>query len=103
MQAVWSQSYPKGVFTGGMTLWYASSDTTIKQYGWNGDGAWFPEGEFTDVNGHAGVGCYTWEKESSVMYAMMVNVENTVEVYWKDTDTSTQSTAAHPIDKWTKS
>lgn len=104
LQAVWSASYPYGNFEGGMTMWYASSDTTIKQYGWYyGDDSWIPQGEFTDVNGHAGVGCYTWENNSSVMYVMLVNTKNTVEFYWKDTDTSKKGTAEHPTDRWTKS
>lgn len=85
-----------------MTLWYASSNTTFKQYGWTyGDGSWTPQGEFNDLNGHAGVGCYTWEAGSSIMYAMFVNTKNAVEFWWKDSDTSKKSTDAHPIDKWT--
>lgn len=104
LQAVWSSSYPDGVFQGGITLWYASSDTTFKQYGWNyGDPSWTSQEEFPDLNGHAGVGCYTWNKEAlNVWYAMFVNTKNVVEFYWKDTNSSKESTDSHPINKWTK-
>lgn len=31
---------------------------------------------------------------------MMVNEQNTVEFYWKDTDTNKSSTKDHPINQW---
>ena len=103
LQAVWSANYPEGIWHGGMTLWYASSDTTFQQYGWNyGDDSWTKQEEFKDLNGDAGVACYTWESDSSVMYVMFVNTEDTVEFWWKDTNTSVSSTEAHPIGRWTK-
>lgn len=86
----------------GMHFWYASDNTTFKQLGWRyGDEAWTHEGEFPSLNGHAGVGCYSWGP-GTVTYAMFVNTDNTVEFYWRDTNTSLKSTATHPINKWTK-
>lgn len=85
-----------------MRIWYASDDNTFKQLGWRfGESSWTEEGEFPDLNGHAGVGCYSWGP-GSVTYAMFVNTKDEVEFYWRDTNTSLPSTASHPINKWTK-
>lgn len=87
----------------GMHLWYASDDTTFKQLGWRyAEQEWTPQGEFTGLDGHAGVGCYSWAPTGTVTYVMFVNTEHTVEIYWKDTNTSMESTDAHPINKWVK-
>jgi hypothetical protein len=83
-------------------MWYASDDSTIQQYGWrDGDSSWSHQGNFTHRNGHAGIGCYSWGP-GTVTYVMMVNSENTAEVWWKDTDTNTTSTDVHPINEWVK-
>ena len=57
---------------------------------------------WTDKNAHAGVGCYSWDPNSTVTYVMMVNIENEVEVWWKDVNASMQDTGSHPINRWVK-
>lgn len=85
----------------GMHLWYASNATTFKQYGWrDGQKDWEYQEDWDNKNGHAGVGCYTWGPGTTT-YTMMVNLENTVEIWWKDTNTSIAGTEKHPINKWT--
>ena len=102
LQAVWSASYDGDSPKYGITLWYASDNTSFQQLGWRyGDATWTHEDNFSDMNGHAGVGCYTWGT-GTVMYSMFVNTKNTVEFYWKDTNTTTESTETHPINKWAK-
>lgn len=87
----------------GMHLWYASNETTFQQYGWrDGQDTWERQEQWNNKNGHAGVACYSWGPGTST-YAMFVNLENTVEIWWKDTNTSVKSTAKHPINKWTNS
>ncbi|KAK4502250.1 hypothetical protein PRZ48_005675 [Zasmidium cellare] len=87
----------------GMHMWYASDNTTFQQLGWReGDDTWEYQANFTGRNGHAGVGCYSWGP-GTVTYVMMVNEQNSVEVYWKDTNTNITSTDAHPINEWVKS
>ncbi|KAF2429622.1 hypothetical protein EJ08DRAFT_670910 [Tothia fuscella] len=87
----------------GMHLWYASNGTTFKQYGWrDGQKNWEYQEDWKDKNGHAGVGCYTWGPGTTT-YTMMVNLENTVEIWWKDTNTSIKATERHPINQWTNS
>ncbi len=45
----------------GMHMWYASDNNTFQQLGWrDGDASWTQQGDFTNMNGHAGVGCYSW-------------------------------------------
>ena len=86
----------------GMHMWYASDANTFQQYGWrDGDVRWEHQGEFTDMNGHAGVGCYSWGP-GTVTYAMFVNKKNEVEFYWRDTNTNLTNTTAHPINIWVK-
>lgn len=87
----------------GMHLWYASDSSTFQQLGWrNGDSNWTYQQEWQDKNGHAGLGCYSWGPGTTT-YVMMVNSQNTVEVWWKDTNTNTSSSTNHPINQWTNS
>jgi hypothetical protein len=85
----------------GMHLWYASNATAFKQYGWrDGQKDWVYQEDWNDKNAHGGVGCYTWGTGTTT-YTMMVNLDNTVEIWWKDTNTSVKGTDKHPINKWT--
>lgn len=87
----------------GMHIWYASDATTFQQYGWrDGYDNWEKQDNWTDMNGHAGVGCYSWGP-GTVTYTIMVNSENTAEIWWKDTNASLISTPEHPINVWTNS
>ncbi|KAI9782881.1 MAG: hypothetical protein M1816_001662 [Peltula sp. TS41687] len=93
-------TYPSEV---GMHLWYASNATTVEQYGWrDGDKGWTRQNTWNNKNGHAGVGCYSWGP-GTVTYVMMVNLQETVEVWWKDTNTTLKGNKTHPINEWTNS
>ena len=84
----------------GMQLWYASDDTTFQQLGWrDGEGTWQHQGSFSDMNGHAGVGCYSWGP-GTVTYVMFVNSVNTGKVFWRDTNTNLTNSTTHPINEW---
>jgi len=84
----------------GMHMWYASDNQTFQQLGWRaGDSQWAYQGGWPNKNGHAGVGCYSWGPGTTT-YVMMVNLDNTVEFWWKDTNTNTTSRASHPINEW---
>jgi hypothetical protein len=50
----------------GMHLWYADSDTTFQQYSWyTGESQWSSDNiTWHNMNGHAGVGCQTWETDT---------------------------------------
>jgi hypothetical protein len=85
----------------GMHMWYASSDTTFEQYGWrDGDELWTHQQTWPDLNGHAGVGCYSWGP-GTVTYVMFVDQARTVNFYWKDTNTNLTNSTNHPINAWT--
>lgn len=85
----------------GMHIWYASDHQTFQQLGWrHGDVNWTFQGSWVNKNGHAGVGCYSWGP-GTVTYVMMVNLDNAVEIWWKDTNNSLTSTTGHPINAWT--
>jgi hypothetical protein len=85
----------------GMHMWYASDASTFKQYGWRfGDANWTYQQDWTGFNGHAGVGCYSWGL-GTVTYVMFVNQANTVEFWWKDTNSSIAASITHPINNWT--
>ncbi|KAI8937058.1 hypothetical protein NX059_006277 [Plenodomus lindquistii] len=84
----------------GMNLWFATSNTTFQQFAWyNGQDTWVPIQEWSGFNGHAGVGCYSWGEGTST-YAMLVNQQNAVEFWWKDTNTTRVATPSHPINEW---
>ena len=85
----------------GMHIWYASDETTFQQLGWrDGDNDWTFQQSWLNLNGHAGVGCYSWGP-GTVTYVMFVDQQNTVNFYWKDTNTNTTANATHPINEWT--
>jgi len=67
----------------GMDLWYADTETSFKQYSWlDGQSQWSStEYNWTNQNGQAGVGCYTWAT-GSTQYVFMVDLTNTLQVYW---------------------
>jgi hypothetical protein len=87
----------------GMRIWFASNATTFQQYGWReGDTAWNYQQSWNGKNGHAGIGCYSWDTAvGSTTYVMMLNHTNVLEIWWKDTDATQKSTPRHPINKWT--
>ncbi|KAF2015806.1 hypothetical protein BU24DRAFT_492003 [Aaosphaeria arxii CBS 175.79] len=86
--------------TQGMHLWYPTDDKTFHMYGWyEGQEQWAEQHVFENMNAHAGVGCYSWGPGTTT-YAMMVNNENTAEIWWKDTNSTGVSTDEHPINTW---
>jgi hypothetical protein len=85
----------------GMHLWFPTDETTFQQYGFfEGQEEWTFQKTWAGFNGHAGVGCYSWGP-GSVSYAMMVNLHNSIEIWWKDTNSSLPSVDNHPINSWT--
>jgi len=86
----------------GMHLWYGVNPTTISEVTWTYNTTdWYPEGNFT-ADGHAGIGCYSWGP-GSVTYLMMVNLDNTVQMLWKDLNTTAPSSQNHPLNQWVNS
>ncbi|KAL9628201.1 MAG: hypothetical protein Q9164_007361, partial [Protoblastenia rupestris] len=61
---------------------------------------WVPQGTWQNKNGQAGVGCYSWGP-GSVTYVFMVNLDDTLEIWWRDTNTSLSGNFSHPINEWT--
>lgn len=95
-----NNTIPFNADTHGMHLWYPSDENTFQQYGWyEGQNQWVEQHSWTDMNTHAGVGCYSWGPGSTT-YAMMVNKHNTAEIWWKDTDANRTSTPEHPVNTW---
>ncbi|PVI05651.1 hypothetical protein DM02DRAFT_516316 [Periconia macrospinosa] len=87
-----------------INLWYASSENTFEQYSWiNGQEKWIKLSPWQGKNGHAGVGCYSWDEWSSSTYTMMVNQHNDLEIWWRDTNATGKSSDEHPLNSWTNS
>ncbi|KAF2662779.1 hypothetical protein K491DRAFT_584621 [Lophiostoma macrostomum CBS 122681] len=85
----------------GMNIWYATDDSTFQQYTWYpGQDQWQEVDKWQGKNTHAGVGCYSWDQWSTSTYTMMVNKDNNTEFWWKDTNSTEQSTSSHPINSW---
>jgi hypothetical protein len=86
----------------GMHLWYGIDPVTLGEVTWTyNTTSWYQEQNFTS-NGHAGIGCYSWGP-GSVTYLMTVNLEDTVQMQWKDLNTSAPSSPAHPLNTWVNS
>ncbi|KAJ9616634.1 hypothetical protein H2200_000353 [Cladophialophora chaetospira] len=82
-------------------LVYAQDATTFQQLRYTGDTQdWVPEQTLPNLNGHASPACYNRD-EGTVDYMMVVNLQNEINVYWRDTNTSLTNTTSHPINRWT--
>ena len=83
----------------GMHLWYGETPSLLQEVTWTYNTTeWFRQESFT-ANGHAGIACYSWGP-GSVSYIMTVNLDNEVQVSWKDLNSSIPATDAHPVNKW---
>ncbi|KAF4556007.1 Hypothetical protein D9617_2g059740 [Elsinoe fawcettii] len=103
LQACWYGSYygntgarARPTRGSGMILWYATDNSTFQEYTWeeSTDDPSFDnwvnmEANWNEHNGHAGVGCYTWET-GPILYTMMLNQRNEIETFWAD-DNSNES------------
>jgi hypothetical protein len=72
--------------TQGIHLFWGSHATTVSLYNWNtNDTQWSPDVpmDYT-ANGLAGIGCYSWNGSDSNWYAMMVDLDNNVNVLYRD-------------------
>jgi hypothetical protein len=95
-----NNTIPFNADTQGMHLWYPTNESTFSQWGWyEGQEQWVEQHTWPNMNTHAGVGCYSWGPNSTT-YAMMVNKDDTAEVWWKDTNTNITATQQHPINEW---
>ena len=102
----------------GIHLWYADTDTSFQQYSWyTGENEWSNDNHtWTNMNGHAGVGCQTWEGGTGersqrlrsyrlstnlaiVQYVFMADLYNNLSIFWKDSN-ETDESPNHPINTW---
>ncbi|KAF2666943.1 hypothetical protein BT63DRAFT_324861 [Microthyrium microscopicum] len=90
LQACYGNFYTSGSTTSsvGIHLFYAQDAQTIQQVDWTVNAtSWTKEDTYT-ANGHAGIGCYSWGP-GTVWYAMMVNLDNAINVVYKDAKSTT--------------
>ena len=87
----------------GIHLWYATNPTTFSSVDWMyGDEDWTTQDSFDGYNGHAGVGCYSWGPGSDT-YVFFTNLQDEINILWKDLNITIANTTEHPINTWTKS
>jgi hypothetical protein len=85
LQACYGNFYANGSQTSsiGIHLFYAQDSQTLQQVDWTVNSTTWTERDTYTANGHAGIGCYSWGP-GSVWYAMMVNLNNDINVVYKD-------------------
>lgn len=89
--------------TTGISFFVGDTETSFQQYGWlHGSDTWEKQEHWPNLNSQAGVGCYTWGP-GTVQYVFMLDLANTMSIFWKDTNSTLNSTASHPVNKWTNS
>lgn len=66
-----------------------------------GDNVWTEQQEYRDYNAHAGVGCYSWGPGSNT-YVLFVDLDDNVNILWKDLNVSHEASPEHPVDEWVK-
>lgn len=82
-----------------MHLFYGADPITTKEVTWTYNTTQWYEQESFVANGHAGIGCYSWGA-GSVSYLMMVDLEDNLQVSWKDLNSSVTPTTSHPVNTW---
>jgi hypothetical protein len=93
----------KTIIPTGIHIWYADTNTSFQRYSYIvGQDQWQYDTRFPNQNGQAGVGCQTWES-GTVYYISMVDLDDNINIWWKDSNSSNPSTPNHPINQWTKS
>lgn len=66
--------------------------------------SWTPQFSFPSTIGSAGIACSA--SDTSLSYVFLSNIRNGLEVWWKDSNTtsanSAANTTAHPLGIWSK-
>jgi hypothetical protein len=87
MQVCWAGS--GGSSEDGMRIWFASNSTTFQEYIWyDSDDTWTWQREWTDYNGAAGIGCYSWGEDTTA-YVTLVTLRDNVELWYKNNSDDT--------------
>ncbi|KAK3700905.1 hypothetical protein LTR37_015708 [Vermiconidia calcicola] len=97
------QNYTSSSQTLGISLWYGATPTRLQSVGWTfGTETWGEKERLDGFNGHAGIGCYSWGP-GTVTYLMASDLSNTVNIWWKDLNSTGKENSTHPIETWTNS
>ena len=84
-------------------LAYAEDATTFKLLSYTGlTQQYNTEQTLSKLNGRAKPACYNWAP-GTVDYMMFVDLQNSVEVYWRDSGSGQSNSTDHPYNKWTNS
>lgn len=84
----------------GINLWVAIDNSTFNQYLYiNTESQWTERPSWNNYNGHSGVSCFTWGP-TNTSYVMLEDLDNNIEIWWKDTRPGQPSLENHPINVW---
>ncbi|KAF7198415.1 hypothetical protein HII31_00154 [Pseudocercospora fuligena] len=84
-------------------LMYAENETSFQEIVYHGDTQqWVKQQTLSNLNGHASPACNNREP-GSVDYMMFLDLNNAVNIYWKDSNTSLLSSLSHSTNSWTNS
>lgn len=85
----------------GLQLYFAGTSSGVQQYvTTEGLDKWELAKSWTAFTGRSGVTCTCSVEETPVAYTMGINLQDHVEVWWKDTNASNAITQSHPINVW---
>lgn len=88
-------------------LFYGSFDNIVHELKWSmGDSSWKFVFAFPNANGSSGLACKCSSLANGpVIYLFSINAFDQIEVWWKDSDTSSAEqgkNSPHPVGLWTK-
>ena len=96
-------------FNGGNTtafeLYYGGRDNRVHELIYNfGSQSWTSHFTFPSATGNAGIACSA--SGTSISYVFLSNIDNELELWWKDSNVTTANiaanTTAHPLGIWSK-
>jgi hypothetical protein len=85
----------------GLQLYFAGDSSGVKQYvTTEGQDGWTQVDTWETFSGHGGIACTCTVARSPTAYTMGVDLHDSVELWWKDSNTSDEFTQLHPINVW---
>lgn len=82
-------------------LYYGGDDNLVHELQYNfGSLTWSTQATFVNTNGNAGIECSA--SDPNLSYVFLSNIENKLELWWKDDNKNATNSTKRPVGVWRK-
>ena len=86
-----------------MRLYAGGSHGLVQEYAYtHANNSWAVGFTFPDTNGYAGISGTWFPYQLTMATLMMMNTNDELELWWKDTNSSATGNATHPVGEWVR-